>query len=192
MERRTRRTIAAFTVLGAVLLAIPACSRDKGPDPAAVSSTTTAPPTTATTARPITPEEEVEAAYLDIMERYFRRLGLHAYDPEEPAGFHVGESLSQVKREIARYRELGQEVRFGPDGAPVPVVSHILVNGSTATLTSCIVDDTQLVLAKSGDVLNDAIATKTFDVTMKLAADHWLLSGQVLKLRTGEQGDCGG
>lgn len=140
--------------------------------------TTTEPEATTTTAEP-TVEQQVEAAYLAIMAKYFDRLTQP--DPNEPSieVNHTGLSREQVREELKRYRESGQAARLVDGVAPVPSVESVEVEAGLATLSVCIIDNVQLVNLDSGETVDSDVVSKQFTATLvRQPGGAWALESQ--------------
>lgn len=181
--------MATTVALAAALLLAPAavgCSSD-GPDgpsatvattPTTEAGTTTEPEATTTTAAP-TVEEQVEAAYLDIMATYFRRLTRPDRDDPTIDRNHTGASRDQVRAELQRYRDSNQAARLADGRAPVPEIESVAVAGGSAVLQVCIVDDVQLIDLSTDKTVDDDVVSKQFKSTLKrVDAGAWKLESQ--------------
>lgn len=177
---RPPRLCVLLTALLAATAPLVACSDDTaapGPTADATTSTTATPPTTPPPAPTPTPEEEVEAAYVAIMARYFERLG--APDPSHPdvPRDHEGQSLELVLDVLTNYVEQGLHSAPGPSGSwPATRVLTVDVQGDRATLTACHVDDSVVQEVGTKKVINDATVSKLTEATLVLRDDNWVLT----------------
>jgi hypothetical protein len=167
-----RRTIA---VLAMVVLA--ACSRDaegKAPDDTDAladtpASTTSVHPTTTVAS----PEQEVLAAYRGYWDTW-----LAANDPPDPdhphlSRFFTGTALERARTSIATNRTLGHAVRLPAGSRYAHHASVVELVGDTATVSDCAVDDSQLVVASDGSVLNDQVVTSKASAQLQRHDSVW-------------------
>lgn len=187
-SRAPRRRPRLRAVLVAPLLLIfavagPACSDDEPESPTAgdtlpdTTTTEPAPTTTApTTTTPPTPEEEVKAAYLDIIESSFRRLEDPTLDDPTVEQNHIGSNRDTVLAELKSVIESEQVAKFPGSKAPAPeIISLELESPERATVRSCLIDNTQLIDEASGDVVNDVVSSNLEDATLVKTNGTWKL-----------------
>jgi hypothetical protein len=179
---RRPRLAAALAVAATVALAAPACTDDD----ASAATTTTLQPPPLTTAPPTTDhpepteEEEVEAAYLAIMERYYER---HLDpDPDDPSisNDHEGEHRTVLVARLRELNEEGQSARFTADGPPVPTVTAVEIDGETARVMNCLVDDALVVDSATGEVVIDSVGSYQLETVLSRTGDHWRISEQLV------------
>lgn len=184
-RRRSRLLPAALAPVVAVLLIAPACTKDDSPNPTAdapgpTPSTTAAPATepttdaTTTTTAPPTPEQEVEAAYLEIVDRYYRRFEKPDPNDSSIAENHSGENQRITTDELTKVATAGQIARFPRGTPPVPTVLSVeLMGENTALLRICLVDDTQIVEVSTMRVVNDVVSSRLIDTTLIRSDGRW-------------------
>lgn len=200
IRRRRLRTAAVASLLLTVLVAGPACSDDEPdaptagdtlPDPTTTDpEPTTADPTTTTTTPP-TPEEEVEAAYLDITKTYFRRL--ENPDPADPsiARNHTGDSKRIIEAELDQLSMAGQIGRFPTGAAPKPsIISVELTGADEAVLQLCLVDDTQIVETVGQKVVNDDVSSRLVKTSLVRQHARWKVESLYLLKRWEDGNGC--
>jgi hypothetical protein len=183
--------VAATLVLGA-------SSCGGGDDQAAETTTTTAqarstPPSTTqpstTTTEPATPEEEVEAAFLDAMAVFYDVSRSPDPDDERPAETRTEPILSRVRDVLADAREDDLFVRYPDDRPPVPEILALEVDGEEATITVCIIDDAQQVRRSDERVIDDDVVTRFQETEMERVDGTWKIADGQSK---GEWRDGGG
>lgn len=186
MARTPHHGSAALALGVVVVLLLAGCgdggTEDPGPRAHVTTSTTqaAAPSSTASdvsTSTPSTPEEQVKAAYLRITKEYFTLI----QQPDPTASVidsnYVGAALKSVRDENSRYALNEWTVRF-PKEPPVPEILGVQVDGGEATISTCIVDDSQLVRASDGAIVDNDVVSKLFDATLRLVNGRWLLESQ--------------
>ncbi|MBI2705926.1 MAG: hypothetical protein HYX32_11655 [Actinobacteria bacterium] len=174
-NKRTAR-LAAMLVAGALVLS--ACGRSEptgaagatGPASSASPATTRA--SAVATTKPMTEEEKVVAAYRSFWVTWDR-----ANDPPDPEfadleRFVTGAALEKARASITKNKADG--VRFrepqGQGGRHEP--SRVVVDGPSASLLDCSIDDGQ-VIAADGQVRDSTVQTNLFEVTLQQADDQW-------------------
>jgi hypothetical protein len=156
-----------------LLLAVPllSCSDEEDPPPRSTTTTT------------LSPEAEVEAAYLaywDMVQRV-----TESPDPDDPeiADRAVDPARTELTDSVEAFHEAGQVVEIGPEYAHA--VTDVVVDGNTAQLRDCAVDDAALVDGTSGEVIRAATVTSSLQVTLVLRERRWLVS-DINRLRNWE------
>lgn len=189
-------------LIGALLAALSpaalaACSSDDAdPPPTADDPTSTTAPTTtvrtsstAATTKPPTPEQEVEQAYLDITERYYERFAVTKFNDDRLEDDFVGVALENAVATAQDLRSKGQHYRFTDDGPPVPDVEQISVDGETASVISCYVDDVILV-DEHNRAANEEVASSRVRSTLQSHLERWRVSRQVVEMRWPDAEGC--
>lgn len=125
-----------------------------------------------------TPEEAVGAAYTAIVRRAF--AGQEAPDPGDPqiAADHIGASLREVQR---RYRQLlasGEAIRFRASGPPSPQIQRVMIDGPTAKVRSCLVNDTIRYEIETQRVVDDGVDSFQTEATVRFIDRRWKLADQ--------------
>lgn len=190
--RLLRRGATGLTAVIAVGLTVVAattgCSKDHealGPtagNTAVTSSSSLAVPATVTTVAatttPATAEEQVKTAYLKIMAAYFR--GLANPEPGDPALelAYTGSSLAAVIAERRQYRDAHQIAVPASGADPVPVVRSVAVDGESAVVEVCLVDDMQLLQLPDRSVVNGDTVSKQIRTTLDHVAGRWRVSSR--------------
>jgi hypothetical protein len=155
-------TTRALAPLAALFLTLAlACSNDTDDPPPSSTSTT------------VSPEAEVEAAYLaywDMAEQLSAapdpansEISKRAVDP-------VRETLTET---LSSYQAEGQLVHSGPDYGHE--VSEVVVDGDSATLLDCALDDSALIDEESGETIRQEVVTTSLQAVLVLQDDRWLL-----------------
>jgi hypothetical protein len=139
-----------------------------------------APPLRSTTSTTLSPEAEVEQAYR-AFDAMVSRLNL-APDPEDPeiAQRTTGEFKSQYELVLADRRTRGVAVKTGPRYGPTALTTT--VDGSSATVRTCYVDQAATVNAMTGAEI-DAMTTVPELITLSFAWEEgtWKLRSLVIK-----------
>jgi hypothetical protein len=168
------------TLVAIVAIALPlvACGGD---DDAGGDTTTTEPPKTTTTAAPTTtlsPEQQAEAdvraaydAYWDMSERLAA-----APDPQDPeiAERMTGSARDAVTTQLTELMATGQAVTFGDRNAHD--VTEVTVEGGTARVRDCHVEDGRRYDVTSGETTLEALATVSLDIRLTHEGDAWKVS----------------
>jgi hypothetical protein len=165
-----RRTVAILA-----MVALAACGREAEERAGAVDApvdgvvTTAASPTTS----PPSPADDALAAYRGYWDTW-----LAANDPPDPdhAGlwrYYAGVALERARTSIATNRTLGHAVRLPEHTRYAHDASVVDLSDGVATVTDCAVDDSQLVVARDGTVLNDQVATSRARATLERVDGAW-------------------
>ena len=135
--------------------------------------TTASPASTSTTVSTAEIEQAVVDAYLTSWEAYHA-----ASDPADPtspalAETMTGPALEQAVESLEAFRITGRVGRF-PEGSIAerhPEVVSLL--GQEATVRDCRVDDSQIVIAATGEVVNDLVGTARYEASMVAEDGRW-------------------
>lgn len=130
---------------------------------AAEATTTTAPPETTTTAAP-TPEEQVLAAYHAYWAAVDEAFGPPQVRPDLPAlrQHATGEVLAGIVEAAESLKAEGGIFRIPENGQYVHRAEIVSIDGETATVRDCNIDDTVEENATTGEVLDDAVSTRLY------------------------------
>ncbi|HEV2809125.1 MAG TPA: hypothetical protein VGV93_01840, partial [Acidimicrobiales bacterium] len=112
-------------------------------------------------------EEEVLAAwrgYRDALDEVNRENP----DPDDPllAQYATGEALETVRAAATRNRDEGIVVAFPENSISEMWTESVSIDGDTATVRSCEVDDGLLLRADNGEVINDDVVTYLLGATL--------------------------
>ncbi len=169
------------TTAVAVALVVGACGDDD--DQSAVDlttttsveeTTTTAPPETTTTAAP-TPEEEVLAAYQGYWAAVNEGFGPPQAKPELPAfrQYATGEVLPGIVQRAQEAKAKGSIFEI-PEGARYSHRAEVVsIDGDTATVRDCNVDDSVELNAATGEVIDDGVSTRLYISMLVREAGQW-------------------
>ena len=137
-------------------------------------SSTTSPPATVP---PQTPEEEVEAAYLEGLRDYYKVAA--EPNPENPAlsNHFVGPALVKVKQVMVDLKQTG--IKVVANQAADANVSDVVVAGDKGSAKVCIVDNAVQVQVSNGKVVNDQVASQLYKVTLVRSDGRWLIDEQM-------------
>lgn len=172
-----------LVLLAAVLLM--ACSDD---DPQAAPSTTTTRATAPTSTTTIEAQDPVES---EITERYKRfwqarfEANQAPPNPDLPAlrDLATGEQLGKVVAETRRNAQDGLALRRPDPSVARSSVKIVKVDGDTATLQECVVDDGVVYRVSTGEVVDAKVATHNVEATMKRIDGAWRLAAARLVQR---------
>ena len=170
------RRMAPAAVAVAVAIALAGCGGSG--EPAAVSevptpSTTASTVPTSTTLSRAEIEQAVLAAYLDGWAAYAA-----ANDPADPTfpgleATMTGPALAKAVDSVAAFQASGRVGRFPEDSIAEHRAEVVSVSGDRATVRDCSIDDGQIVIAATGEVVNDVVATHLFEASMVRDGDRW-------------------
>jgi hypothetical protein len=120
-------------------------------------------------------EQEVLAAYLAGWEAKHRSND--PPDPEFPAlgETHTGPALEQVVENRKAFQLSGRVGRFPTNSVANREAEVISLEADEATVRDCSVDDSQIVIAATGEVVNDLVATALFEGSMVVDDGRWKL-----------------
>lgn len=155
------------------------------------TTTTTEDATTTTTTAPKpTPKDEVEAAYLEIVKTYYDRL--LDPNPDDPtiAAFHTGKSLQEALKQNKALRDAGAAGRYTTQGRPLPTVISIAIEGDSAVVRNCLVDDVVIFNRATDNVLNDEVTSRLTRSQMKRIDGRWRLAEQQLVASWPDSAGC--
>ena len=164
-----QRTAGAALVL--VVLA-GACSDDGEP---IAEPTTTSRPSTTTSTEPAA-EDEVVDRYLAFWEAR-REANTAPVNPDHPAlpEYAAEAQLDQVVLETTQRRDQGLALRAAADPVGEHRVDVVELDADTATLQDCATDDDVVYRVATGEVVDDAVATRNVEATMRLVEGEWKL-----------------
>ncbi|HEY6532016.1 MAG TPA: hypothetical protein VIY72_06915, partial [Acidimicrobiales bacterium] len=135
------------------------------------TTATTEPATTTTTAP--TEEEAILAAYQGYWDTW-----LKANDPPDPdhpdlVNYATGAALENARLAIANHQRLGQVIRLPADSQISSLAEVDSLEVSVATVSDCATDDSKLLDAATGIVLDGEEATFRFEASMHLEDGEW-------------------
>ncbi len=193
-RRPARRRLAAV----AATLVLGASSCGGGDDQAAETTTTTQAPTTAlsttqpatTTTEPLTPEEEVEAAYLAAMAVFYDVSRSPDPDDERLPETMIEPNLTVIRDVMATAQQDGIYVRYPDDQPPAPEILTLEVDGDVAALTVCVIDDAQQVRRSDDRVVDDDVISRFIEVSMEKVDDSWKISDSLISGRWQDGAGC--
>jgi hypothetical protein len=190
--RRFRRALVLAVLLS---FPIPACSDgdDERPldeasgsttDPRDDAETTTSTRESATTASDATaPPEEFDSVEDAIIARYelywdARFAANSPPNPDDPAlrEYATGEQLDHVIAETESNLAEGVEFRRADDPIDFRTVTVASLDGDTAVVQECVVNDTVVVRSDSGAIVDDTVATYNVRGDMLRVDGEWRLA----------------
>ena len=170
----TTTAVAAALVLGACGGDDDQSAADLTTSTTAEETTTTAPPETTTTAAP-TPEEQMLAAYQSYWAAVDEAFAPPRVRPELPAlrQYATGEVLPGIIRRAEEAKADGVVIQI-PEGAQYSHQAEVVsIEGDTATVRDCNVDDTVEVDATTGEVIDDRISTRLYIGMLVREGGQW-------------------
>lgn len=185
-DRNRRTWRSGLLALGLGLVLTSGCSDDGGgdalSDPASTptstsTSTSTSTTSTSTTSTTVEPEAELIGRYQSFWEARFQ-ANQSPPDPDDPAlaDFATGEQLSNVVAETRSNLESGLAFRRPTDQARRSQVNVVSLEGDTATLQDCYVNDGIVYRPATGEIVNDGVATHSVRGTMQRLEGVWKLA----------------
>jgi hypothetical protein len=156
-----------LAMIAAALLALVAgtCQSDDDADDTS--------PTTDRTTTTVSPEAEVEAAYLAFWDMAVRLAGSPNPDDPEIAQRASGDALADLVDGLHALRTANQRTDSGPTtGHDVLAVE---VDGDRAHLDDCAVDESRLVDVDTGETKVEATTTTRWAVTAIRRDGRWLV-----------------
>lgn len=164
------------TLVAVLLVALPlasACSGDDGDDgPSASVTTASSRPSTTSSSVALTPEQEVEAAYLRSWDVYAKAV--RALDPAGLEESYTGEALETVRAEVERYADANTPV--------IVDVQHDITVG-VLTATDAQVHDRYVSrthrTGEDGTPIDDPTDESTYEekYRLKRISGRWLITG---------------
>jgi hypothetical protein len=181
-------------IVTAALFAVTACGGGGKGDSASTSSTSAATAaasngSTTTTTTTVKPEDEVKAAYLAYWAMADRLL--IAPDPEDPELLQrtTDPLLPFIKDELTQRKLQGTVLRTPPDRTSSHRIDLLTVNGSAASVIDCYVD-ARIMYSATGQVLDEAVVSKTAEATLASTGGAWKVSDLVFTTRTDGAARC--
>jgi hypothetical protein len=136
----------------------------------------------------LSPEAEVEAAYLAYWEMLDRLA--EAPDPDDPEILEraSGEALFEVVAGLTRLRDAGHVAEIGSMYSHS--VESVEVVGDRAVLRDCVVDDSKIVDPNTGEIVRGGdVASGALEVTLILEGNRWIVDA-VERFPTGPGVSC--
>ena len=129
-------------------------------------------------------EEEVLAAWRGYREA-LDEVNRENPDPDEPllAQYATGEALETVRAAATRNRDEGVVVAFPENSISEMWTESVSIDGDTATVRSCEVDDGLLLRAENGEVINDDVVTYLLGATLVREESRWKVSKVVTEAK---------
>lgn len=167
-----------FVAMVAVTLPLVACGGD---DDAGGDITTTEPPETTTTVASTTtlsPEQQAEAdvrAAYDAYRGMSERLAA-APDPDDPEIDQrvTGPARDKLLDSLTTMQAQQERIEFGPSNSHRVV--EVVIEGSTATVTDCVMDEGARVSDLTGERTEFPATPGLFVVTMESSSSGWLVA----------------
>lgn len=203
--RAQRLVAAAMTV--AVIAGLASCGGDDetiggttttrvraestGTSPATGSDTTTTPPTTTAGSSPTASTTASEPGQQPIVDAYIgywdARFAANTGtpNPADPAlrRYATGAQLEAVVAETQENLDAGRAFQARPNPANYRRVTVVSVNGDSAVVQECFVDDGLVIDRATGGVLNDTIATHSVRGELRKVDGEWRVASTSLLQR---------
>jgi hypothetical protein len=157
-----RRPVAMIAV-GVLALTAGTCSSDDDSDSTSDRTTTT-----------VSPETEVETAYLAFADMGARLL--QAPDPGDPeiGERTTGTAMTEFIAGLRSLQDAGLEYQLGSEYSHD--VRSVRLTGDNAALDVCVVDDSKQVNAATGEVTAEGATTVRWTVEMRRENGAWLVA----------------
>jgi hypothetical protein len=121
-------------------------------------------PTSERTTTTASPEAEVETAYLAFWDMAVRLA--ESPDPNDPeiAQRASGDALAGLVDGLRNLQSLNRHSEFGP--LYEHAVLAVRVDGDSAVVEDCAIDDSRIVDLESGEVVDESVVTEQLQVTL--------------------------
>ena len=176
--------IRMWSVTAALVLVLAAagCSNDGEALPG--TTTTTRPTTTTTTEPEQTAEEEAVERYLAFWDARFE-ANSEPVNPDHPAlrEYATGEQLENVLEETRRNAREGRAFRRPENSQGRRSVRVVRIEGESAMLQDCVVNDGVVYRVDTGEVIDDSVVTHSVEATMARVDGEWKLESARLVQR---------
>lgn len=174
-----RLGVAPVLIVVAVVIVATAgfvATRDGGNAPASQPPVVDSTAAATTTARP-DPAQAATDAFFAYEEAFLAAAVIP--DPDHPAlrETATGENLADDVAQLRAWQLSGRVVR--PIGAPTEglrVLTARVQPDGTAKVRACITDDDHVVIAATGQVVNDEVVTRLVDLTLVMDGGNWKVS----------------
>lgn len=162
-----------------------------GTSPATGSDTTTTPPTTTAGSSPTASTTASEPGQQPIVDAYIgywdARFAANTGtpNPADPAlrRYATGAQLEAVVAETQENLDAGRAFQARPNPANYRRVTVVSVNGDSAVVQECFVDDGLVIDRATGGVLNDTIATHSVRGELRKVDGEWRVASTSLLQR---------
>jgi hypothetical protein len=171
--------IRTWSITAVALLALAAigCSNDGEALPGTTTTTRAETTTTTTTTEPERPvEEEVVERYEAFWEARFE-ANTDPVNPDHPGlrEYATGAQLENVIEETERNAREGRAFRRPENSQGRRTVDVTRIDGGTAVLQDCVVNDGIVYRVDTGEVLDDSVVTHNVEATMVQVDGEWKL-----------------
>ena len=162
-----------------------------GTSPATSRDTTTTPPTTTAGSSPTASTTASEPGQQPIVDAYIgywdARFAANTGtpNPADPAlrRYATGAQLEAVVAETQENLDAGRAFQARPNPANYRRVTVVSVNGDSAVVQECFVDDGLVIDRATGGVLNDTIATHSVRGELRKVDGEWRVASTSLLQR---------
>jgi hypothetical protein len=174
---QTRAWSTTAAALVSVALVATGCANDDQALPDTTTTTRAETTTTTTTTEPARPvEEQIVERYEAFWEARFE-ANTEPVNPQHPGlrEYAAEDQLAQVILETTQRRDRGLALRSADDPVREHRVKVLSVDGDTARLQDCVTDDDVVYRVATGEVVNDRVATRNVEATMRRIEGAWRL-----------------
>jgi hypothetical protein len=175
LSRRVRRGPAGLAVLA--LTVAPGCGDDDSGDGDEAVTTTTADDGTSTpTTAELTPEEEAEAVYLELVD-VVERLSSTEPDPDDEDLNRLATDpvLGEIRDNFATMLAENHRGEIGSRTSH-RVMSTDLVGADTAIVRECYVNNDVTTDLDDGSIVDEGLSTREIEATLIAVDDSWVVS----------------
>lgn len=163
-----------------------------------IATTTTTAGTGATSTSTPSSSQSPDAAHQEIIDSYIAywdaRIAANTGvpNPQDPAlaRYATGRQLEGVIAETQKNLDEGKAFQPSPHPANFRRVTVVSINGDSAQVQECFVDDGQVIERATGRVLNDAVSTQSVLGNLQRIDGQWRVSGSDLVQRWEGVGGC--
>ncbi len=120
-------------------------------------------------------EQQVLAAYLASWEAW--DAASDPADPDHPAlaETHSGPALTAAAEQLEAWKATGRVVKY-PDNSITEYRPEVAsLDGDEALVRDCNIDDTQIVIAATGEIVNDQVVSTLAEASMVMEDGRWKL-----------------
>jgi hypothetical protein len=171
----TVRDLRIAALVGAVVMALGACSGDDEEESTGMTAASTTSAASTTLDEATQKEEAAKEAYLDYYEAFFVAAA-EPVNPQLPAlqRLMMGDQKRVVTRNLEDMRARGHATRLPPGSkrGQDPRVVELQADGSVE-VTSCEVDDSIVYEVDTGAVVNDDAVTNVISATLIEESGQW-------------------
>jgi hypothetical protein len=132
----------------------------------------------------------VERAYRSAIEAFEAALMDPSKGNDELELWWADPALTSAKGEVNSWAGFGQQLRFPDPSRRSLEILSVTIDGTSAELSSCFIDDGQLIDSATQRVLSDQVTTTTERVTLQRQASGWVVTERAQASQTMGVGSC--